>query len=190
MGSARAERLDALYQTAQAQSGFFTTAQARAAGYSPRLLTHHAAHHRFERWGRGIYRLVHFPQLTDAEDLVVHWLWSGQAGVFSHETALQLHQLSDAPPARVYMTLPLDWAKRRLRVPEGLRLYYRPVGANERVQLKGVPVTSPARTVNDCAEAFVLPDLVQQAVEEGLERQLFEANEVEPALAYTREQCG
>ena len=190
VASSRAERFDALYQTAEAQSGFFTAAQAHEAGYSPRLLTHHAARSHFERRGRGIYRLVHFPQLSDAEDLIVHWLWSARTGVFSHETALQLHQLSDALPSRVYMTLPLDWAKRRLRSPEVLRLYYDGVGRHELAQLKGVPVTTPARTVNDCARAYVLPDLVQQAVREGLERKLFEEREIGPALSYVREQCG
>ncbi len=186
----RAQRFDALYQTAEAQSGFFTAAQALAAGYSPRLVTHHAEQHHFERWGRGIYRLVHFPQLSDAEDLIVHWLWSERSGVFSHETALQLHQLSDALPSRVYMTLPPSWAKRRLRVPEVLRLSYGDVDDREIVQLKGVPVTTPARTVNDSARSYVQPELVQQAVHEGLERKLFAEREIGPALAYMHEQCG
>lgn len=186
----RAERFGALYETAEAQSGFFTAQQAHAAGYSPRLLTHHAAQHHFERWSRGIYRLVHFPQLSDAEDLIVHWLWSERSGVFSHETALQCHQLSDALPSRIYMTLPVSWAKRRLRVPEVLRLSYDSIGVHEVEQLKGVPVTTPARTVNDCARAYVQPDLVQQAVQEGLERKLFDEREIGAALKYVHEQCG
>jgi predicted transcriptional regulator of viral defense system len=188
--SSRTERFDALYRTAEAQSGFFTASQAIAAGYSQRLLTHHAHRNHVERWMRGIYRLVHFPQLTAAEDLVVFWLWSERQGTFSHTTALQRLGLSDAMPARASMTLPTNWAKRRLRVPPGLTLHFANVPDGEREEKAGVPITTAARTVNDCASASVEPDLVQQAVEEGLGQGLFKTNAIGTALAYLREQTG
>lgn len=47
--------------------------------------------------------------------------------------------------------------------------------------MDGVPVTRAARTVNDCASAGVAPDLVQQAMSEGLARKLFSAMDIEPA---------
>jgi len=186
----RADRFDALFRVVEAQSGFFSAAQAHEAGYSARLLSHHARHQRIERRARGVYRLVHFPQLTDAEDLVVHWLWSERQGVYSHTTALQLHQLSDAMPARATMTLPLGWAKRRLRVPAGARLRFADLAESDRVVVRGVPVTTAARTVNDCARAHVEPHLVGQALREGLERGLFGEEDVVPARAYVQEQGG
>lgn len=190
MAATQPGRADALYVVAEAQSGFFTAAQARDVGYSQRLLTHHTKRRHIERWGRGVYRLRRFPQMTPAEDLVAHWLWSDRAGVYSHLTALQLHQLSDAMPENATITLPASWEKRRLRVPPGLALRFDDVPEAERQLKSGVPVTSPARTVNDCAIGFVDPDLVRQAVESGLEQQLFEARAIGPALAYVREQCG
>jgi predicted transcriptional regulator of viral defense system len=190
MVAGRAERFDALYRTAEAQSGYFTAEQAAEAGYSQRMLTHHAQHRHIERRGRGIYRLVHFPQVSDAEDLVVHWLWSEREGVYSHTTALQLHQLSDAMPERATLTLPPRWAKRRLRVPPVLRLCFAEVVEREREFVRGVPVTTPARTVNDCALASVEPHLVGQALREGFERGLFRQAEVALAAAYVREQGG
>ena len=78
---------NALYEMAAAQDGYFTTRQAAAAGYSRPLLARHLTSGRIVRVRRGIYRVVHYPP-SDHEDLVVVWLWSGQAGVFSHETAL------------------------------------------------------------------------------------------------------
>lgn len=54
---------------------------------------------------RGVYRLVHFPA-GDHEDLTAVWLWSQHEGVFSHETALALHDLSDVLPSRAHLTLP------------------------------------------------------------------------------------
>jgi predicted transcriptional regulator of viral defense system len=184
----RAERSSALYRLAEAQCGFFAASQAHEAGYSARLLSHHEQRKRIERRARGIYRLVHFPQLTDAEDLVVHWLWSERQGVFSHTTALQLHQLSNVMPERATMTLPVSWSKRRLRVPVDVRLRFAEIPEQERELVRGVPVTRAAKTVNDCAEAFVEPHLVGQAVREGLERGLFRESDVVVARAYVQEQ--
>jgi len=190
MPMGRAERFETLFRDAEAQSGYFTSSQAVSAGYSARLLSHHAKWKHIERVGHGIYRLVHFPQVSDAEDLVVHWLWSDRQGVFSHETALQLHRLSDAMPARAYMTVPRAWERRRLRVPAGLVLRYDDVAPEERESVRGVIVTSPARTVNDCARAHVQPDFVQDAVREGLERGLFVEAQIGPAREYVQDQCG
>lgn len=96
---------DALFDVAQSQMGYFTTEQAAAAGYSPQLLHKYLANGRASRVRRGIYRLVHFPA-SEHEDLVTLWLWAEQVSVFSHEAALALHDLSDALPSRVHMTVP------------------------------------------------------------------------------------
>src|SRR5690349_15577310 len=114
---------NSLYEVAAPQAGYFQLAQARAAGYSPPLLEYYVREGRVERVGRGIFRLAHFPP-SDHEDLVIAWLWSDRLGVFSHETALLLHELSDALPARQHMTVPSAWARRRLRVPKNLILHF------------------------------------------------------------------
>ena len=173
---------DALYATAAAQAGHFTTAQAAEAGYSSPLLHKHLKAGRITRVRRGIYRLVHFPA-SDEEGLVVLWLWSDQQGVVSHETALSRHELSDVLPHEVEMTLPAAWSQRRLRVPEGLRLHYADLADQERSWHGPVPITTPARTVNDCAAAGVSPEFVEQAIEQGLARGLFARADVRPALA-------
>jgi predicted transcriptional regulator of viral defense system len=120
---------------------------------------------------RGIYRLVHFPA-SEHEDLVVAWLWSEHAGVFSHETALALHDLSDLLPAKLHMTLPVSWQHRRLRVPSGLVLHYANLGDEDQTGFSAVPVTSPRRTLWDCVAANVAPDQVWKAVLQALQRGL------------------
>ncbi len=92
---------DHLFEIAAAQDGLFTTRQAAAAGYSPQLIAHHLSAGRMVRVRRGVYRIVHFPA-GDHEDLTAVWLWSEQEGVFSHQTALALHDLSDVLPAQVH----------------------------------------------------------------------------------------
>lgn len=173
---------DRLYETAAGQAGYFTTAQAAEAGYSPQLMARYLAGRRVVRTRRGVYRLVHFPA-GEHEDLVVLWLWSDRAGVFSHETALTLHELSDALPARAYLTVPAAWRRRRLRVPEGTVLHYADLDERDTTWVGSLPVTTPARTVLDCAQAHVSPDLVRQAIDEGIRRGLFTRDDVSAAEA-------
>jgi len=160
---------DALFSVAQAYSGYFTTAQAAGAGYSLPLLHKYVANGRVIRVRRGIYRLVHFPA-SEHEDLVVLWLWADQAGVFSHETALALHDLSDVLPSKVHMTAPATWRHRRLRVPSGLVLHYADIGDVDRTGFSAVQITTPRRTLRDCIEANVSPELVRQAIRQARRR--------------------
>lgn len=175
---------DALFGLAQAQGGYFMTRQAAAAGYSPQLLRTYLGNGRVVRVRRGIYRLVHFPA-SEHEDLVVLWLWAEQAGVFSHQTALALHDLSDVLPAEVHMTIPASWRRRRLRVPAGLVLHHADIGDVDRAAVSAVPVTTPNRTLRDCVEANVAPGLVRQAVLQARRRGLIskeDSSELDAAL--------
>lgn len=168
--SGRSPDWDALFEVAQAQAGYFTTRQAASAGYSPQLLAYLGAK-RVLRVRRAIYRLVHFPS-GDHEDLVVLWLWSEQAGVFSHDTALALHDLSDALPNKAHLTLPATWRRRRLRAPAGLVLHFADVSERERTSFGAVPVTAPLRTLSDCVEADLAPGLLDQAISQARRRGL------------------
>ncbi len=160
-----------LFKTAVGQEGLFTTRQAAEAGYSPQLLVHYVHRGRVARVLHGIYRLVHFPAV-DHEELVTAWLWSDLVGVVSHQTALSLHGLSDALPSKVHLTLPLAWRKRRLRVPEGIVLHYADVSQQDRSWFEAVPITSPGRSLVDCAHDGLSPDLLQQAAQQAVRRGL------------------
>lgn len=177
-----------LYETAVAQEGLFTTAQAAEAGYYPQLLVKHLRNERVVRVRRGIYRLVHFPA-GEHEDLVAIWLWTDRKGVFSHETALALHGLSDVLPAKAHLTLPAAWSVRRLRVPKGVVLHFADVGKDERAWSGSVPATSPRRTLRDCVAAGLSPETIEKAVRDALDRGLVaraEARAVRQALARGR----
>ena len=162
---------DQLYEVAAAQGGLFTTRQAAEAGYSPQLLAHHLAAGRMLRVRRGVYRLVHFPA-GDHEDLTMVWLWSDREGVFSHQTALALHGLSDVLPSNVHLTLPGGWRKRRLRVPAGVVLHFDAVAEHERRWFGPVPATDPLRSLQDCAAEHLPPELLRGAALDALHRGL------------------
>ncbi len=155
----------ALLQHAVSQAGYFTTADAADHGFSPELLIHHVAARRLTRVRRGVYRVVHLPS-SDDEDLVVVWLWTARRGVFSHRTALALHGLSDILPAHTDLTMPSTDAKRRLRVPPGVQLHHADVSVAERAWIGHIPATSVLRTLRDCAALPILPDLLEQALDE------------------------
>ncbi len=162
---------DHLFEIAAAQDGLFVTQQAAEAGSSPQLLAHHLGAGRMLRVRRGIYRLVHFPA-GDHEDLTVIWLWSEHAGVFSHQTALALHDLSDVLPAQIHLTLPDSWRKRRLRVPAGVVLHYGDIPKGERRWFGPVRATAPLRTLEDCAHEHLPPELLRGGALDALHRGL------------------
>lgn len=171
-----------LYAIAAAQAGYFTSADAREAGFSSPLLEYHVRTGRFERVRRGVFRLVQFPP-SELEDWVVVWLWSGKAGVFSHESALRAHGLSDVLPAERHLSVPASWTRRRLRVPEGVVLHCADVAEGERAWFGSVPVTAPIRTIVDAVGEGLSPEVVEQAVRDGLRRGLFAETEVVEALS-------
>ncbi len=71
-----------------------------------------------------------------------------------------------------------------MKIPDFVRLFYATFQPIDIRWAGPVRVTSPARTIRDCVDGYVQPDLIHQAVEQGLERRMFEKNEVVSALRY------
>jgi predicted transcriptional regulator of viral defense system len=162
---------DHLYELASGQQGYVTTRDAAGAGFSSQLLLKHIHAGRISHARRGVYRLVHFPA-GDHEELVIVWLWSEKQGVFSHQTALALHDLSDVLPAKAHLSLPSAWRHRRLRVPPDVVLHHGDVPRRERAWFGAVPATSALRTLTDCAHEELAPELLRQASHAALRRGL------------------
>ena len=164
---------DGLYRVAGAQAGYFTARQALAAGMDRSTLRHHARPGgRYERVHRGLYRLRHFPT-SSHEHVVAAWIPLREAGaVVSHESALELHDLSDVIPVAVHLSLPR--AKRGQRPRPGVRLHTleRPPGASEVRTVRGVPTTSPERSIVDALDAGTQPEQVELAIDQALARGL------------------
>jgi len=176
---------DRLFDFAVGQEGQFTTRQAAVAGYSPQLLAKYLNNGRIVRVRRGVYRIVHFPA-GEHEDLATIWLWSEREGVFSHETALMLHSLSDALPRKVHLTLPMAWAKRRLRVPKDVLVHFADVPKSDRVEVGSLPITNVHRTLLDCVDAHVSPELIEAAVRQARQRGLLDRHQIRAIRARGR----
>lgn len=168
---------DALFSIAVAQEGFFSAAQAKDAGCSQQLLGRYLATGKIERVQRALYRIVHFPK-GENDDLIALWLWSKNEGVFSHETALFLHDLSDALPTRAHLTLPRAWTRREIKIAPRVTVYYDDLPDEDRTWHGPVPVTSVRRTIADCLHANVSAELVAQASAQAAARGLIAPAEV------------
>jgi Transcriptional regulator, AbiEi antitoxin len=158
-------RLQAL---AMRQGGYFTSGQAREAGYSHQSQKYHADRGSWARVDRGLFRLPDWPER--AEDVYVRWrLWSRDEGVVSHQSALSLHRLGDVNPVLVHLTVP-----RRFRASDPAVALHRgalPPGDVEERE-PGFRLTTPERSLLDAAAAELTQDqldgAVVDAVDEGL----------------------
>ena len=179
-----------LYESAQGQGGFFTTRQAREAGFKDNVHPYHVRSGNWIRERRGVYRLTQFP-LPARPDLMIWQLWSRNRqdqpqGVFSHATALTLHALSDAMPAKLDMTVPPGF-QRMAATPEVLRLHRARLTARDVETIDGVRVTTPLRTLIDVmVEGALALELQAQAVDEALRRGLIRRRQIEDATVSTR----
>lgn len=175
---------DMLYQVAESQAGYFTTEQALATGMDRSTLGHHARPDgRYQRVRRGLYRLRHFPS-TPHEHVVAAWLaLTNVPAVVSHESALELYDLSDVIPNAVHVTVPRE--KRGQRPRPGVRFHTleHPPGADEIRRLAGVLATSPERTIVDSLEAGTQPEQIELAVQQALERGLTTPRRLRTAAA-------
>jgi predicted transcriptional regulator of viral defense system len=154
------ERQKDLYQLAETQGGYFTAKQAAGLGYASNNRIYHVRAGNWAREHRGIYRLTRFPE-PDRPDLILWMLWSRDrtdqpTGVYSHQTALSLHDLTDANPARLDITVPASF-RRGTPIPKVLRLHRGEVPLDDRDTIFGVPVTNAMRTILDVWKERSLP---------------------------------
>lgn len=172
MGDIVAEYPDhrCLFGIADEQHGFFTSAQARDCGFSSSLLSHLTKAGRYLHVRRGLYRLQDYPGYF-REEVVAAWLAAGpETAVVSHESALDLLELSDVIPYAIHITVPRS--RRNLPRLPGVRIHTttRPFGPLDLVTRDGMRVTSPARTILDAAEYGTAPEQIEMAVRQALSR--------------------
>lgn len=161
-----------LFDIASEQAGYFTAEQARAAGYSWALLSHHVKGGRFIRVRRGLYRYREYPSSL-REDVLAAWLAVGkETTVVSHESALDVLNLSDVIPNSVHLTVPRS--RRNLPSLPGVKIHTtsRPLRATDLTFRDGMVVTSATRTILDAAEAGTAPEQIELAVVQAIRRGL------------------
>ena len=114
------------------------------------------------------------------------YLWSRNRaqilqGVYSHQTALSIYELSDIMPVKLHLTVPPHF-RRSSPIPRVLVLHRGKLAAQDVAKLRGFAVTRPLRTIRDLSAAqSVSFDIFRQAFEEGTRRGLITLTELERA---------
>ena len=160
------KRYSAVYEIAVNQHGYAAAGQARQAAVSPQALAMMAKRGLLERVSRGLYRVNVVPA-TRFSPYMEAVLWAYPApGVVSHDSALELFEVSDVNPDRIHITVPRNFRLRR-PVPSTMEVHQADLSAREMTRIQGVPITTAARAIRDCLAANLSARLLLQAIDEG-----------------------
>ena len=165
----------ALLTMAAEQGGYFTAHQARVIGYGYDDQHYHVEQGHWCKVARGLYRLQGYPQPAAWDLIELTLLSADRTGVpqlvFSHETALVLHELSEVNPPELHAIVPPGFRK---QLPLEVVLHYARLAEEDWEAREGYRVTTPLRTLLDIAASPTswpfLEDAVRQALARGLVR--------------------
>ena len=188
----RIDKSHHLFEVAETQHGYFTSADAKRLGYDYPHQHFHVNQGNWIRVDHGIYRLKKFPA-ANYEDLMRWWLWSRKKGVLSHETAAALYELGDLLPSRIHLTVPANFRKTPIK---NIVLHKSNLRETEIEKRDELPVTTPLRTILDLARSHLdderLTAVTRDAIQKGLvsRQDLFNAladipKDIDPATQAT-----
>jgi predicted transcriptional regulator of viral defense system len=100
----KADDEEKILHMAETHQGMITSTQVTEAGIPRRCLSSLVRSGLLIRVERGVYTL---PEIWEDELYVLQWRFS--RGIFSHETALYLHAMTDRTPLRYTMTFPFGY---------------------------------------------------------------------------------
>ena len=174
------KHLKKIREAAKYQDGIFARFQVDVPDDA---LHYHTQNESLERLQTGIYRLTDRP-LSDHEEYIVAHLWSREEGVLSHETALNIHNLSDVLPKQIHLTVPEHWRDKRREIPDRYRLHYADLPDEDIEWFESLRITSVERTLKAVADAGMDPDLVEQALDQAVDRGIVPSNMERRLLRY------
>ena len=125
------------------QHGVVTLAQLLAIGVSRTTVESWLRAGRLTRLYRGVYAVGHDALRSEGRWLAAVWA-CGEGAALSHRPALALHALKPTSALLTDVSVP---ARRRAR--KGIRLTQTTFLPGDVVEVRGVPVTSPTRTIID-----------------------------------------
>jgi very-short-patch-repair endonuclease len=166
------------------QWGVVARGQLLDAGLSPTVIRDRARGGRLLRLHRGVYAVGHARLRREG-----HWLAAvlavGPGATLSHRDAAGLHGLRPADHARIDVS-----ATGRPRPTERIAVHRtRSLDAEDLTTVRGIPVTTVARTLLDLA-GTVPADHLAKAIKEADRRNVFDLRAIQAATARTRGRTG
>ncbi|HET9162651.1 MAG TPA: type IV toxin-antitoxin system AbiEi family antitoxin domain-containing protein [Solirubrobacterales bacterium] len=167
------------------QKGVIDLEQLRDAGVSPRAASRRAARGSAHRLYRGVYAVGH-EAIGEEGRLLAAVMACGPGAMLSHLSAAALWRLRKPMPEVVDVLVPCETGRkidglraRRCRYPH----------LDEITELSGIPCTTPARTLVDCAGVVGRRPL-RRMIEQAAVLRLLEVNAVDLALARAKRRRG
>jgi predicted transcriptional regulator of viral defense system len=149
------------------QYGFVSQHDARELGIAPMTLIRMSEHGTLERRGHGLYRFRYFP-VSRFDSYMEATLWPrGVRGVLSHETALDLYELSDVNPSKIHLTVPRGHRIRR-EIPALYRIHHETLPSESVTFYEGIPIVTPAHAIRQSHAAHLGAALIGQAIDHGV----------------------
>lgn len=166
---------------ASGQHGLVTVGQLRRLGVGRGSIAHRLRVGRLHRVRTGVFAVGH-PSLSPEARLLAAVMACGEHAILSHQHAADLWEL--LPP-----WIELDLAAINVSVPPGSRRGRRPglevhrleIEDRDRAARRGIPVTSPSRTLVDLANR-VAPRTLERAIDQALTDRLVTAPGLHSAL--------
>lgn len=159
-------RYKELAELAAEQYGFLTQEDAQQLGVPADTLVKMARRGQLYRVATGVYRMPLIPR-TPLDAYMQATLWPrGVRAVISHETALDLYELSDVNPAKIHITVPRRHRPRR-NVPARYVIHHEDLDPVDVTLHEGIPIVTPERAIRQCQAAHLGPALIAQAIDDG-----------------------
>jgi predicted transcriptional regulator of viral defense system len=177
---------DRVHEIALDQHGLVTTQQAREHDIDPRTIVMMAKRGRLRRLTHGVYQDLGAPE-TRWTPYMAAVLWpQGTRGVLSHATALALMDISDVNPGEVHLTVPATFRTHRAH-PAGVVLHRAELAREDVTDIEGLPVTTAARAIRDCAAAAIGPAFLDQALKDARAHGWLRGTDADALIAELRE---
>jgi very-short-patch-repair endonuclease len=162
---------------ADPQYGVVSRAQLLHAGLTRNEIDHRVAAQRLRCVHRGVYAVGHSVLRVEGRWMAAV-LACGEGAVLSHQTAASVWDLRRVGSGAIHVTVPGDPGRKKR---DGIRLHRSTtLTASETTRVRGLPVTTPARTIIDLARTLS-EDELERIVDEADRRGLVDFRELRSA---------
>ena len=155
-----------LWNLAAEKHGSFTTADPLGEKVTRKAVDHLLARREVDRVGHGVYRFPRFPT-SPADPYQLAVLWTGTAeACLSHETALEVHGVTDLLPDLIHVTVP---AGRRLRRAggEAYCVHRQDLTADQVGWWEQIATVTLPTAIAQCIDWGTPTYLIRQAIDQG-----------------------
>lgn len=159
-------RYKQLAERAAETFGYVTGEDARALGVPMGTLNALSRRGQIDRVDRGIYRVPLIPP-SRLDQYMLATLWPDRRGMISHESALDLYEVSDVNPAKIHVTVPVGYRTHRA-IPSHYVLHRENVAPADQQSFEGVPIVSAATAIRQAHAQHARHSLLEQAIDGGL----------------------